>query len=145
MTLGNMRALGVRPLPEGARLAIFSACCGVPAKAKRPGTIEPCINGRGKSSAARGCLVTLNLKLNQQLFRALRPAVALLVVCACSKLERNRVMRTSMRLIHIRDKLKRLAANWPAAMLALGMLLTLVWIGALIWIVFYLFVMSSHS
>jgi hypothetical protein len=45
-----------------------------------------------------------------------------------------------MRLIDIRDKLKRLAANWPAAMLALGMLLTLVWIGALIWIVFHLFV-----
>jgi hypothetical protein len=50
-----------------------------------------------------------------------------------------------MRLIDINNKLKRLAANWPTAMLALGMLLTLVWIGALIWIIFYLFVMSSQS
>ena len=50
-----------------------------------------------------------------------------------------------MRIIAIWNKLKRLAANWPVAMLALGMLLTLVWIGALIWIVFYLFVMISQS
>jgi hypothetical protein len=33
----------------------------------------------------------------------------------------------------IRDKLKRLAGQWPVAMLALGVLLTLVWIGLLIW------------
>jgi len=45
-----------------------------------------------------------------------------------------------MRAAAIRDYLKRLAANWPMAMIALGVLLTLVWIGTLIWIVFYLFV-----
>lgn len=71
--------------------------------------------------------------------------VARVVVCACSQLKINRAARTSMRLIDINNKLKRLGANWPTAMLALGMLLTLVWIGALIWIVFYLFVMSSQA
>ena len=44
-----------------------------------------------------------------------------------------------MRITDIKDKLKRLAANWPVAMLALGGLLTLVWVGALIWMVFHFF------
>jgi hypothetical protein len=50
-----------------------------------------------------------------------------------------------MQLAGIREKLKRLAANWPMAVLAFGAVLTLLWIGTLIWIVFYLFVMSSQS
>jgi hypothetical protein len=50
-----------------------------------------------------------------------------------------------MQLAGIREKLKRLAANWPVAILTFGVILTLVWIGALIWVFFYLFVMSSPS
>jgi hypothetical protein len=49
-----------------------------------------------------------------------------------------------MRITGIRDKLKRLAASCSVAMLALGVLLTLVWIGTLIWIVFYLLVTTSQ-
>ena len=49
-----------------------------------------------------------------------------------------------MRITDIKHKLKRLAANWPVAMLALGGLLTLVWIGALIWMIFYLFVATPR-
>jgi hypothetical protein len=44
-----------------------------------------------------------------------------------------------MGITDIKDMLKRLATNWPVAMLALGGLLTLVWIGALIWMVLYYF------
>jgi hypothetical protein len=47
-----------------------------------------------------------------------------------------------MLLNGFRDKLKRLANQWPVAMIVFGVLLTVVWIGALIWIVFYLFVTS---
>jgi hypothetical protein len=36
-----------------------------------------------------------------------------------------------------RNKLKRLAARWPMAMIVLGFLLTVAWIGALIGIVLY--------
>ena len=52
------------------------------------------------------------------------------------------MVRPSVRIIAIWNKLKRLGGQWPAAVLTLGGLLTLVWIGALIWIVFYLFVIS---
>ena len=38
-----------------------------------------------------------------------------------------------MRGISIRDKLKRLAGQWPVAVVALGVLLTVIWIGVLIW------------
>jgi len=43
----------------------------------------------------------------------------------------------------IRDKLKGLASQWPVGLLALGVLLTLVWIGVLIW-TFSFFVMGFH-
>jgi hypothetical protein len=50
-----------------------------------------------------------------------------------------------MQLAGIRERLRRLAATWPVAMLAFGAFLTFVWIGVLIWIVMHLFVMSSQS
>jgi hypothetical protein len=43
-----------------------------------------------------------------------------------------------MRAIAIRDMLKRLATSGPVAMLALGVLLTFAWVGALGWVVYFL-------
>jgi hypothetical protein len=40
----------------------------------------------------------------------------------------------------LKDKLKRLAATRPTALLALGVLLTVIWSGAIVWIAYYLFV-----
>jgi hypothetical protein len=45
---------------------------------------------------------------------------------------------TSMRLADIKAKLRRLPTNWSVAVLALGVLLTILWIGFLIFIVYYL-------
>lgn len=44
----------------------------------------------------------------------------------------------------IRDKLRRLVAKFPVAMVLLGVLLTIAWTGVLIWIVFDLIVMVSQ-
>jgi hypothetical protein len=43
-----------------------------------------------------------------------------------------------MRLADIKAKLRRLPTNWSVALLALGVLLTILWIGFLIFIVYYL-------
>ena len=59
-------------------------------------------------------------------------------------LVRSQPRGAPVRIIAIWNKLTRLAGQWPVAMLALGGLLTLVWIGALIWIVF-LFVCDEFS
>jgi hypothetical protein len=34
----------------------------------------------------------------------------------------------------LRKNLAKIAAQWPVAMIALGIVLTLVWLGALIWL-----------
>jgi hypothetical protein len=44
----------------------------------------------------------------------------------------------------LKDKLKRLTAMWPTALLAFGVLLTVIWTGALVWIAYYLFVIASR-
>ena len=98
----------------------------------------------------RSAPLTLSRNLNQQLFRASRPAVAWPTATdgiGIRSIGRSAYARhaPNMQLAGIREKLKRLAVNWPVAMLAFGAFLTLVWIGALIWIAFYLFVMSSQS
>jgi len=48
-----------------------------------------------------------------------------------------------MRIAVLRDQLKRLINQWPVAMIVFGVLLTVVWIGVLIGIAIYLFVISS--
>jgi hypothetical protein len=50
-----------------------------------------------------------------------------------------------MRIAVLMDQLKRLINQWPVAMIAFGILLTVVWIGVLIGIAIYLFVISSQS
>jgi len=44
----------------------------------------------------------------------------------------------------IMDKLKRLATKWPVVVVVLGVLLTVVWTGVLIWIVFDLLMLTSR-
>ncbi len=39
----------------------------------------------------------------------------------------------------LKDKLKHLVATWPAALLVLGVLLSAIWAGGLVWIAYYLF------
>jgi hypothetical protein len=38
----------------------------------------------------------------------------------------------------LRNNLVKIAAQWPVAMIALGFVLTLVWLGALIWLSLHL-------
>jgi len=50
----------------------------------------------------------------------------------------------SQAMAAIMDKLKRLATKWPVVVVVLGVLLTVVWTGVLIWIVFDLLMLTSR-